>query len=74
MRARVLGAWLLVCTLYLAACAGGASDGDARDSEGPVVGTEAPGFSLKASDGTTVSLEEFAGRRSVLLYFSMGPG
>jgi len=33
------------------------------------VGDKAPEFSLPAQDGTTVSLKDFAGKKSVVLYF-----
>lgn len=35
----------------------------------PEEGTKAPGFSVTAHDGSTVSLEGFLGRKHVLLYF-----
>jgi hypothetical protein len=37
-------------------------------------GTRAPDFTLPSSQGDRVSLADFRGERSVLLYFSMGPG
>jgi hypothetical protein len=65
---------VLIGALALVGCSGDANDpGDDRP-EGPVVGSQAPGFSLEASEGDRVSLDDFAGRRPVLLYFSMGPG
>jgi hypothetical protein len=39
----------------------------------PSEGDRAPNFALKAADGSTVSLSDFA-KKDVLLYFSMGPG
>ncbi len=39
----------------------------------PEEGDPAPHFTLTAADGTTVTLGDLDGR-SVLLYFSMGPG
>ena len=33
------------------------------------VGDKAPGFSLPASNGTTVSLDEFKGRTVVLFFY-----
>lgn len=35
----------------------------------PAEGTRAPGFSLKAHDGTTISLESFRGDKHVVLWF-----
>ena len=43
----------------------------------PRTGTKAPAFSLQNQDGKTVSLRDFAGRRTVVLYFypkAMTPG
>jgi thioredoxin-dependent peroxiredoxin len=34
-----------------------------------MIGQSAPDFSLKASDGTTVSLKELAGRKVVLVFY-----
>ena len=38
------------------------------------VGDEGPAFTLPSAQGGTVSLSDYRGRKSVLLYFSMGPG
>lgn len=75
MSARILASGVaLIGALLLVGCSGDANGpGDDRP-EGPVVGSRAPGFSLEASEGDSVSLDDFAGRRPVLLYFSMGPG
>ena len=35
----------------------------------PAEGSRAPAFSATAHDGRTVSLDEFSGKRHVLLYF-----
>ena len=40
----------------------------------PRVGDQAPAFTLPSAGGAKVSLEDFAHRQPVLLYFSMGPG
>lgn len=37
-------------------------------------GDAAPPFSLPAADGRTVSLQDYRGKKAVLLFFSMGPG
>ncbi|MDG6989192.1 MAG: peroxiredoxin [Nitrososphaerota archaeon] len=36
---------------------------------GPKLGDRAPDFSLKAQDGRTVSLHDFAGSKNVVIYF-----
>jgi len=35
----------------------------------PAEGSSAPRFSLKAHDGTTVSLDQFKGKKHVVLWF-----
>jgi len=35
----------------------------------PTEGSQAPGFSLTAHDGSTVSLDQFKGDRHVVLWF-----
>ena len=35
----------------------------------PKIGSKAPGFSLKNQSGQTVTLEEFAGKNNVVVYF-----
>lgn len=66
----------LLLALALAACGGeeepAATLSPAAD-EGLVVGADAPAFTLPASDGSTVSLGDFAGK-PVLLYFHMAVG
>ena len=37
-------------------------------------GSKAPQFALPSASGDKMSLDEFRGRKPVLLYFSMGPG
>ncbi len=39
------------------------------DAERPQLGDMAPAFSLAASDGRTISLEEFHGKKTVVLAF-----
>lgn len=36
--------------------------------------SKAPQFALPSASGDKMSLDEFRGRKPVLLYFSMGPG
>lgn len=71
LRRRTLVASILL--LILAACNG--ADGVGSQADGSLqVGDRAPRFSLPAASGSEVSLDEFIGRKPVLLYFSMGPG
>lgn len=66
---------LTVVGLAGIACGGGGSAGSPPPAGGSLrVGDPAPGFTLPSSDGGSVSLSEFRGRKPVLLYFSMGPG
>jgi len=71
LRRRSLFASILL--LILAAC--NQTDGAAPQRDGSLqVGDRAPRFSLTAASGSEVSLDDFIGRKPVLLYFSMGPG
>jgi hypothetical protein len=56
---------LALLGLFLAACDSG--------NGGVVVDAQAPDFSLPADDGSTVSLQDYAGQ-PVLLYFHMAMG
>lgn len=71
MHRSIASAVLLLLATSLAACTG---DDDGGTSSTAAVGAEAPPFSLASTEGRTVSLEDYAGRKPVLLYFSMGPG
>jgi hypothetical protein len=64
----VLSALSLILTMM--ACEG---EDPAGGEGGLSVGERAPEFRLPSAQGQPVSLAEFRGR-SVLLYFSMGPG
>jgi len=68
----VVSAALVLAALTLAAACGGGDDrGDsALIQEGAV----APNFRLPAANGEPVTLSDYEGKRSVLLYFSMGSG
>ena len=55
----------------LVACTGG----DPSTAEaGLNVGDRAPSFDLPAAAGGRASLDDYVGKKPVLLYFSMGPG
>lgn len=56
--------------LSMVACEG---QDQGRGEEGLNLGEQAPPFRLPSAGGEPVSLAEFRGK-SVLLYFSMGPG
>jgi len=43
-----------------------------QPAHGVALGTQAPDFSVSASDGRTVSLDDFRGRQPVLLVFYRG--
>ncbi len=73
MRQRVRAVAAIVASLFLlAACTKHASP--SATTSGMHVGGQAPGFTLPSADGGSVSLADFQGHQSVLLYFSMGPG
>lgn len=57
--------------LLLVACNG---SGPRDDAAGLGVGDRAPRFALPSASGADVSLDDFVGKKPVLLYFSMGPG
>lgn len=54
--------------LLVSACGSPPQDGSLAE------GSEAPRFALPSAQGSTVRLDDFVGRKPVLLYFSMGPG
>jgi hypothetical protein len=58
---------LLPLLLLAVACQ---REGPSRITEG----AKAPEFTLPSARGDRVSLADYQGERSVLLYFSMGPG
>lgn len=62
--------------LLATACESNSSPSESISGQGgPIeVGAEAPNFELPAAQGGDVSLADFAGKKPVLLYFSMGPG
>lgn len=73
---RRLAALVSLAALLTAACTSAPKSSDepsAAPEEGVAVGDPAPGFTLPTPDGEGVSLSDYRGR-SVLLYFSMGPG
>ncbi len=73
---RRLAATVSLAALLTAACASPPESSDNTSiapEEGVAVGDPAPGFTLPTADGGVASLSDYRGR-SVLLYFSMGPG
>jgi cytochrome oxidase Cu insertion factor (SCO1/SenC/PrrC family) len=74
VRGRTLVIVTIILTASVVAAACGSEAGGPKPPAGyPGVGDEAPPFALTSSDGGRVSLSHYFGR-SVLLYFSMGPG
>jgi cytochrome oxidase Cu insertion factor (SCO1/SenC/PrrC family) len=61
-----------IVLLLLAAC-GSEPGRPVTDPSPPEEGDVAPAFELQSADGSTLSSQDFEGRR-MLLYFSMGPG
>ncbi len=60
-----------VSLLLAASCEGNTEkDSDASLSEGDL----APSFTLPSASGGKVAMSDFAAKKPVLLYFSMGPG
>ena len=60
--------------LLTASCDGGGSGSGIEDDATLSEGDQAPVFSLPSVSGENVALSDFAGKKPVLLYFSMGPG
>lgn len=71
LRVRAVTAFVALVVL-LAACTKQASP--SPTTSGIQVGGQAPAFTLPSASGGSVSLADFQGHQSVLLYFSMGPG
>lgn len=67
----IASAVLVLIAASLSACTGEDAGGTSSTA---AVGDAAPPFSLASTEGRTVSLEDYVGRKPVLLYFSMGPG
>jgi hypothetical protein len=61
---------LAALILVAASCGGTGTEGAGPLSEGD----RAPSFTLPSASGGNVALSDFAGKKPVLLYFSMGPG
>lgn len=73
MRQRVRAVAVIVASVVLlAACTKQASP--SPTISGLHVGDDAPAFTLPSANGDSVSLADFQGHQSLLLYFSMGPG
>lgn len=61
--------------ILLATSCGGRGSGTGTEYDVPLSeGDSAPAFSLPSASGGNVALSDFAGKKPVLLYFSMGPG
>ncbi len=71
MNRRIFSSRVVLLALVASACQRAAEPA----SPAPIhVGSRAPAFTLASEQGGTVSLADFAGKKPVLLYFSMGPG
>ena len=60
--------------LLAASCDERGSGAGIEDDASLFEGDAAPAFSLPSVSGGNVELSDFAGKKPVLLYFSMGPG
>jgi cytochrome oxidase Cu insertion factor (SCO1/SenC/PrrC family) len=67
VRARCIVLVSIVAAASLGAC--GNDQGTAEPAATAGAGAPAPSVALPATDGTTVDLAEFRGKRNVLLYF-----
>jgi hypothetical protein len=59
----------LASFLLTASCGGGSSEQPSLAED-----DSAPAFTLPSAAGGKVALSDYAGKKPVLLYFSMGPG
>lgn len=73
--------WGALLSVLLMACGQDKKDETAQRSTptsttqaGLQVGDPAPSFSLSASDGSTVTLDDYKGKQPVLLFFHMADG
>jgi hypothetical protein len=64
----------IALALIVGPSCGPGGDGDPNREQVVREGDRAPSFTLPSAQGREVSMEQFRGRRAVLLYFSMGPG
>lgn len=71
MRRNLTHLVILAALLAVSLPAAAAEDAPAEEI-GPAVGTEAPGFTLEALDGRTVSLSDFRGESPIVLVFFRG--
>jgi peroxiredoxin Q/BCP len=61
--------WLLPLIAVAVLCLWGGLEVMAKKTEAIKVGNHAPDFTLPDQDGTAVSLKDYAGKKSVVLYF-----
>lgn len=76
MGGRVSLVWPLLLAAMVSVLAGCQGDEGSDDAgvDHLAVGDRAPAFDLPSVDGERVSLDDYIGRKPILLYFSMGPG
>ena len=66
---------LALPAVYLVLLGAACTRGDTPTADGGLtVGDRAPSFELPAAAGGRASLDDFVGKKPILLYFSMGPG
>jgi hypothetical protein len=70
----MMSRWILVASAALLVVAASCDGARTEPVSTPQEGDQAPGFSLPSAGGGSVALADFAGKKPVLLYFSMGPG
>ena len=74
-RLQAIAALAGLAALATAACGSNSSPPQNTIGHGPIeVGAQAPDFQLPSAQGDEVALADFVGKKSVLLFFSMGPG
>jgi hypothetical protein len=74
MRRRTVALVAVALTSVVVASCGGRGEPERAGQSRVREGQAAAAFTLPSAQGPEVSLEGYRGERSVLLYFSMGPG